>query len=136
MRFVIEDTDKDLNKFNDSLRSEFEKKYQPNVKNSINQEHFFKKSNSNADPVFKKSVITDFLWRKKVLKKTTIMRKHISKLVLRQSFQIINFGCILFNLSYFNQASLPSLTTSHSKQFIFGDISHCWHILSLSHYGY
>ena len=73
MRFVIENTDKELINLNDSLRSKL-KEYQPTVINLVTQEQFFEMLNSNADPDFKKFIITDALWGEKFLKNTTIMR--------------------------------------------------------------
>ena len=53
---------------------------------SITEEQFLEMLNSNADPYFKKSLITDVLWGEKFLENTTIMRLHITTLVLRYSF--------------------------------------------------
>ena len=83
MRFVTENTDKELVKLNESLRPKFKKGSQPTPINLITQEHFLELLNSNADPDFKKSHVTDVLWREKFLENTTIMRYHITKLVLR-----------------------------------------------------
>ena len=74
MRSVIENTDKELIKLNESLRLEFKNEFQPTVINSITQEQFLETLNSSADPDFNKSLITDVLWGEIFLKNTTIMR--------------------------------------------------------------
>ena len=73
-RFVIENTDKELIKLNNSLRSKLKKEYQPTVTTLSTEDQFLEMLNSNADRDFKKSVITDALWGEKFLKNTTIMR--------------------------------------------------------------
>ena len=52
MRFVIENTDKDLIKLNKSLRLNLRKVYQTTVINLFTQEQILGMLNSNADPDF------------------------------------------------------------------------------------
>ena len=74
MGFLMENTDKDLIKLDESLRFRSIKEYQPTVTTLITQEQFIDMITSNADPVFKESVITDVLWGGKYLKNTAILR--------------------------------------------------------------
>ena len=74
MGFVIENTDMELIKLNDSLRSKLKEKGQPSVITFITQEHFSEIFSSNADPDFKNCDITDVYWTEVFLKNTTIMR--------------------------------------------------------------
>ena len=73
MRFVIEIFGKDLIKLNDSLRSKFKKSTNQLLLILITQEQFLELLNSNADPDFTKSVITDVLWEEKFYKNTIIV---------------------------------------------------------------
>ena len=72
--FVIENTDKELIKLNNSLRSKVKNEYQPSVVTLITEDQFLGTLNSNADPDFKKSAITDALWEAKFFKKTNKVR--------------------------------------------------------------
>ena len=56
---MIENTDKELIKLNNSLRSKLKKQYQPTVTTLFTEDQFLEVLNSNADRDFKKSVITD-----------------------------------------------------------------------------
>ena len=64
MGFVIENTYKELINLNESLRYKLKKVFQPTVFNFITQELFLEMLNSNAEPDFKKLLITDVLWEK------------------------------------------------------------------------
>ena len=58
-RFVIENTDKELIKLNNSLRSKLKKEYQPTVITLITEGQFLEILNSNPSPDFKKLVTSD-----------------------------------------------------------------------------
>ena len=92
MRFVIENTDTEIIKLKESPSYILKTEYQPTVITLITQKHFSEVLNSDIDPDFKKSVVSDVLWGEKYLKITTIMRYHITKLILRQSFCLNKSG--------------------------------------------
>ena len=69
MRIAIENTDKELNNLNDSMRSKFKKKVSTKCLYFFSQEQNSEMLNSNTDPDFKKSVKTDALWGEKFSKK-------------------------------------------------------------------
>ena len=73
IRFATENTDKELIKLNNSLRSNLKKDHQPTVIPLITEGLFLEILNSNVDPDFKKLVTSGVLWGEEFLKNTTVM---------------------------------------------------------------
>ena len=72
MRFVIENTDTESIKLKESLSYMLKTEYQPTVITLIT--HFLEVLNTNIDPDFRKSVISDVLWGENYLLNTTLRR--------------------------------------------------------------